>query len=321
MHVNLHAWTMPVFLAGPETPRFKLHPKLLQCNLSQGHVKTLEARIDSSHPLGIHKSVQEGVPVPEEAIPDGEADAHMIIIDVADRRVYDFWQCRRDSDGAWWTNAAIAYDLDGSGVFTAEDIAGIRNDESVHFYGPCRASGVPALAGLIRREEIDAGRIEHKLAFACPVSGLQRYVSPAVWTDGWLPGGLPEGCVLQLDPSLDLTGFNLNPASRLVARALQEYGAVLVDHAGSVTLYGELLDPHPGQTWRGILEENDLFSIGFEHFQILETGTLHEAGSHPVYHQGLSRLFYEHIEAHGTDGIEALEPWRKAFAQASAKIE
>ncbi|MFA6285931.1 MAG: hypothetical protein WC661_01000 [Opitutaceae bacterium] len=315
LHINLHDWTIPVFRADASTPRHKLHPKLLRCHLSQGHVKTSEPHLTPDHPLGLHTSVLDGVPIPEEAVPDAKQDAHMSIIDVSARRAYDLWQCRREPDGSWRTNAAIAYDLDGSGLFTPADLPRIHNDESVHFHGPCRASGVPLLGGLIMRDEIAAGRIAHKLAFACPVPGLQRRVyPPAVWTDGWLPGGVPEGCILQLDPALDLNAFNLTPAALVVARALQEYGATLVDYAGGVTLYGESLEPHPGATWRGVLGEDDLGGIGFGHYRILETGPLTEGGSHPVFHQGMSRLFYDYIEKNGAECLFPLEPWRNRFS-------
>jgi hypothetical protein len=314
LHINLKEWTMPVFRAGKNTPRYHLHPKLLRCPLSQGHVLATEKKLSPSHPCGIHHSVSGGVPIPDEAVPDPRHDAHMIVIDEDEARVYDFWQCRREADGTWHTNAAIAYDLRGSGVFKPEDLDGIENDESVHFYGPCRASGVPALAGLIMEDEIRSGRIDHKLAFACPVPGLQQRVyPPAVWTDGWLPGGLPEGCILQLDPGLDLAAFHLSPAAQTIARALQEYGAALVDYAGGVTLSGELLDPHPGRSWDGQLGEWDLEKIPFQFYRILETGPLEHTGSHPVYHQGMSRLFYEYLEKNG----EAAIPVRPAAQRPS----
>jgi len=306
LHINLKEWTMPVFQAGNQTPRHQLHPKLLRCPLSQGHVIASEKKLNPDHPCGIHRNIAAGAPIPDEAVPDPRHDAHMIVIDEDEERVYDFWQCRREADGTWHTNSAISYDLWGSGVFKPEDLDGIENDESVHFYGPCRASGVPALAGLIMEDEIRSGLIAHKLAFACPVPGLQQRVyPPAAWTDGWLPGGLPEGCTLQLDTSLDLTAFDLSPAALTIARALQIYGAVLVDYAGSVTLSGELLDPHPGRTWDGFLGEWDLEQIPFSHFRILETGPLEFSGSHPIYHQGMSRLFYEYLENNGEKSIPA----------------
>jgi hypothetical protein len=315
LHINLHDWTIPIFHADAATPRHTLHPKLLRCHLSQGHVKTSEPHLTPDHPLGLHASVRgTTIPIPEEAVPDAKQDAHLTIIDASARRAYDLWQCRREADGSWHTNAAIAYDLDGPGLFTPADLPHIRNDESVHFHGPCRASGVPLLGGLIMRDEIAAGRIAHKLAFACPVPGLQRRVyPPAAWTDGWLPGGVPEGCLLQLDPALDLNAFNLTPAARVVARAMQEFGATLVDYAGGVTLYGESLEPHPGATWHNTLGEDDLGVIGFEHYRILETGPLTEGGSHPVFHQGMSRLFYDYIEKNGAECLFPLEPWRGNF--------
>ena len=55
--------------------------------------------------------------------------------------------------------------LDGSGVWRTEDFA-VRDGESIHFHGPSRAAGVPAIAGLIMLDEVLAGRIEHKIAFA-----------------------------------------------------------------------------------------------------------------------------------------------------------
>lgn len=301
MHINLDNWTIPVFKADSSTPRYEIHPKLLRCNLSQGHVKASAHKLDSTHPMGIHASVRNagGIPIPNEAIPDQEQDAHMAIVDVDAKRVYDLWQCRREADGSWHSNSAIAYDLEGSGVFTQADLAGIEDDESVHFYGPCRASGVPLLAGLIMLDELLSGHIAHKLVFACQVPALQKHVAPACWTDGWHPTGLPEGCTLQLSPDLDLDQFNLTPNARVVARALQEYGAILADYADSVTLGGELLDAHQGLSWQNILSEEALSGIGFEHYRVIETGPTCNMGSHPVYHQGISRRYYDHIEKHG----------------------
>ncbi|MDF3129500.1 hypothetical protein P0Y35_09870 [Kiritimatiellaeota bacterium B1221] len=305
-HINLHEWTIPVFEADPTVPLVPLHPKLPRCPLSQGHMIASEEKLGPDHPCGLHVSVKNGVPIPPEAVPDPCHDAHMVVIDQKENRAYDFWQCRQEQDGSWHSNSAIAYNLDGPGIFTPSDLDGIENDESVHLYGPCRASGVPILAGLMMQEEIRSGHIRHRLAFACPVPALQQRVyPPAAWTDGWLPGGVPEGCVLQLDPSLDLSQFDLSPAARTVARALQEFGAVLVDYAGSVTLSGELLSPHPGRSWDDLLDEWALDHLPWSHFRILDTGPLETTGSHPVYHQGMSALFYKHLEEQGESVIPA----------------
>ncbi|MDR1283407.1 MAG: hypothetical protein LBK99_21695 [Opitutaceae bacterium] len=315
LHINLHSWTIPVYYADSSTPRVWLHPNLLHCRFSQGHVKTLEHRLRARDPQlqfpGLHPCIRDGIPIPECAMPDAESDAHMTIIDVDERIAYDLWNCHRKTDGAWHTNAAIAYPVDGDGMFSPSDIPGIRNDESVHFYGPCRASGIPALAGLVLRAELESGCIHHKLALASPVNGLQRHVCPpAIWTDGWLPGGIPEGACLQLDPALDLDSLPLTHEARVIARALQTHGAVLVDNAGSVTLYGEYAPPG---AYAGLVEDA-LVSIPVGRFRVLDTrANLRSGGSHPVYHHEMAPLFYEYLGTHGDaalDALAGLESWR-----------
>jgi len=112
------------------------------------------------------------------------------------------WAAHRRDDGEWEANTGMKYRADGSGVFDRKSFA-IHNGESIHLYGPSRAAGVPALAGTIMHQEMQEGRIEHRLGFATQAAALQRFVSPpACWTDGGLRQGLPEGAVLQLDPAL-----------------------------------------------------------------------------------------------------------------------
>ncbi len=297
LHVNIHAWTIPVYCADANTRRYRLRPKLPDCPLSQGHLIASLPWLDEGHPTGIHPSAQGLVPIPDHAVPDGENDAHMSVVDLDAGKVYDMWQVRRNSDGTWSTNAAIAYDLDGPGVFNRQDFPLLHNNESIHYHGPCRASGVPNVAGLIMRSEIERGRIEHKLAFACPVVGLQEFCSPpAAWTDGWLPGGIPEGMVMQLSPDLDLDAFGLPPAARVVAEGLQEYGAVLVDYSCTPTLYAEgLFYPGCERSWADVLVEDALEAVGFEHFRFLKPEGLVHQGSHPVYHCGMSAKFYAYL--------------------------
>ncbi len=307
LHINLFAWTLPVYTVDASVPKQKLRPKLTYCPYSQGHVVAMGRNTEELSHMGLHHSVLDGVPIPEGAFTDKEADAHMVVVAPHENRIYDLWQCMRNTDGQWWSNSAIAYELEGSGVFDEEIITGIEDGQSVHFYGPCRASGVPACAGLIRRDEVMSGEIQHKLAFACEVAALQEFVFPATWTDGWLPGGLPEGCILQLDPTLDLDTLSLNTAGKVVAKALQKYGAVLVDNAGGATLYGEFLGDESmtatTKSWNGILAEESLFSIPFEKYRILETGETDKRGSHPIYHHEMSYKYYEYLRKNGLNKL------------------
>lgn len=297
-NINVHEWTIPVYYADKDTPRYKLAPKIMDCYLSQGHLMASEKYLTDDHPKGIHESVSGGVPIPKEAEPDSEDDAHMTIIDLDERKCYDMWQIAKQEDGSWGTNAAIAYDLDGSGVYNLDDYKNVHNDESIHYYGPCRAPGVPAAAGLIMHHEIEAGQIEHKLAFACKESGLQQFVSPpAIWTDGWRPGGIPEGITMQLDPNLDIESLDLSPTGKIMARALQKYGAVLVDYCEGATFYVEgLFGKEDDRSWNGLISEDDMSTIGFENYRFIKPEKIINKGSHPIYHHLMSKNYYDYLK-------------------------
>jgi hypothetical protein len=176
----------------------------------------------------------------------------------------------------------MKYSLDGPGVFDPSEFA-VRDGESIHFHGPGRAAGVPIIAGLIMYDEVAAGEIAHKIACATHFNAYQEFTFPATWTDGHFPGGIPEGAVIQLDPSLDLSQFDLLPGEQVVTRALQKYGMVVVDNAGGSPLYGENLNHDPqGRSWKGILREWDggIVSIPLKYYRVLKIkNTIHKGDS------------------------------------------
>lgn len=133
-------------------------------------------------------------------------------------------------------------------------------------------------------DAVMAGHIRHRLACAIRTPGYKEFVFPAAWTDGFTRGGIPEGAVIQLDPALDLSGFDLLPGEHVVAEALQEYGMVLVDVARGSTLYAEGLWGHPDRSWEGVLRKNEgIKSIPVDRYRVLELG--------PVTRKGDDRSF------------------------------
>jgi hypothetical protein len=182
--------------------------------------------------LGHGPGFDDGVPIPKAALPDPE-----------------------EEDGSFESSTGMTYALDGGGVFRTSEFA-VKDGERIHFHGPSRAAGVPAIAGLILYDEVMAGEIRHKLACAIRFPALQEFVFPAAWTDGPVPDGIPEGAVIQLDPKLDLDELDLLPAERVVARALQRCGMVIVDYADGSTLYAEGLWGSTTRSWKGVLRDH-----------------------------------------------------------------
>lgn len=62
------------------------------------------------------------------------------------------------------------------------------------------------------------------------------YIDPAVT--------LREGQRVRLDPTLNLASLNLSPLGRMIATALQKYGAIDGDKTGAVEFEGESLRPY-----------------------------------------------------------------------------
>jgi hypothetical protein len=223
------------------------------------------------------KDFPKQVPIPDDAVSDDQNDHHLALVDWSRNTAWDLWGAEL-RNGQWYSYTGIRYRLDGPGVFSTKEL-GMKNNDSVHQYGPGRASGVPIIAGLIREEEARSGRIEHKIAAASQFVAFQEFVFPAAWTDGACIGGIPEGAVIQLDPKLDLTKYDLTPEEITVARALQEYGLVLLDYAGANVIYAEGLYGSKDKSWQGRLREwnGGLITIPVESYRVLAVkNSVHE---------------------------------------------
>lgn len=266
-------WTIPVYEADANT-------QYVQVNLHQLSDEEKKVWISAGdHTYFGHGPNFNPVPIPEGAKPDLEDDAHFCVADWDRMLAWDMWGLKQREDGSWESKTGMCYRLDGNGVFDGYELGYIDN-ESVHFHGPSRAAGVPAVAGLIRYDEVMAGKIEHKLACATRFAAAHTFVYPASWTDGYVDGGIPEGAVIQLDPDLDLTQFDLTPAEVIVAKALQEYGMVVVDIAQGQPIYAEGLWGQPDKSWEGKLtewEDRGINSIPYCNYRVLKvTNPVHK---------------------------------------------
>jgi hypothetical protein len=113
------------------------------------------------------------------------------------------------------------------------------------------ATSLPLAAGLITREDIERGSIDHVLAIGLAnrsgssIIRAGSFASPAQRSDGKSvdPDSIPEGARLRLDPRLDLGSLPLSPFARMLAEAAQRYGMIVQDGSQSTVVYAE--DPAP----------------------------------------------------------------------------
>jgi len=201
------------------------------------------------------------VPIPADAFnpetPESQRN-YFTLVDPARNLAWDMRQSGQAADGSWHAGFGAAVDLSGTGV----SIPWMKAERADLSAG-ARPSGAPLIAGLIRVDEVKAGRIDHALAFATPLPMTGKYVPPASTDLSAEAGGaqrytgLPMGARIQLNPDYDIDNTLLSPGGKVVARALQEYGAILVDQAGANVLYAESGPDHVA-AWEGVLSPDDL---------------------------------------------------------------
>ncbi len=96
------------------------------------------------------------------------------------------------------------------------------------------------LGGDIRPEEIRQGHIDHALSMITPYTRSGYIACPATHTDGKYSdtAAIPEGARVQLDPTFNVDAQNWPAWEKTIAKALQTYGAYIVDTGGALAVRG-----------------------------------------------------------------------------------
>jgi hypothetical protein len=201
------------------------------------------------------------VPIPDGALPDPETDHHLSIVDKAKGIEWGMWDAVH-SGTKWSAGVGASSDLTGTGVRPPITTANPWTDAM-----GARAAGFPLIAGLIRVEEVKAGKIEHALVLAYPHCRSRYFVPPASTAQGTtseaLPTrGIPMGGHIQLDPAINVDSLPLTATGKIVAHALQDYGAFIGDFSGAISIYAEN-SPAAQAMWAsgGLLQTSEIQAV------------------------------------------------------------
>jgi len=198
VYANLYEYGIPIYSATATTPRYSI-----PCAMEGDWGRC---------PLSSRR-----LPVPTKAKPSTGTDGAMVVIE-ANGSLGEYWQASRTSSG-WKASWGALNTWSGSG-----------------WAGASTGAGASRLGGVIRVSEIKAGVINHALVVQSDTVCARVYRAPAIKTDGDSTRSdcLPEGARLQLDPSIDVSKIpGMTKAERTVARALQRYGAYVIDRGGA----------------------------------------------------------------------------------------
>lgn len=223
-YVNTTSYSTPVYTVPADQPTVRV-------TLDKENSEDLQAVFDE-------------VPIPRGARPAAGTDGHMVVWQPSRDVMWEFWVARRLADGWHARYGGRMTNVSKSpGYYTA--IRGPSGRYVEHPLWGATATSLPLLGGLIRIDELRAGRIDHALSIALPEIRAGAYSWPAQRTDGAArhPNAIPEGARLRLDPRLDLSKLDMPPVVRTIAVAAQRYGIVVRDGGGAVTFFAE--DPTP----------------------------------------------------------------------------
>lgn len=207
------------------------------------------------------------VRIPLHASPDPTSDAAMTVFDRHRGLVYGFHDARFDTQKQEWEACGgTVYYLSSLGL----DGKLSESDERRN-YGH---RGFPPPTYAVRLDEVRAGSIDHVLKIAVATTACQ-HVFPAVGDEcGTMAvDAPPEGARIRIKPSVNLDQLELSPAARVIATALQRYGAVIGDQSGSspVLKLENTVAEGLGERWKDRMT-NALAGIPLDLFEVIKLG-------------------------------------------------
>ncbi|WP_432988279.1 hypothetical protein [Dactylosporangium sp. CA-233914] len=246
--VNTDEYSTPIYTVGRSTPRQRW---------------TFSDCLNKPELAPVIADSLAAVPTPANLTPSKGTDAAVTIYQPSTDTYWDFWRAEQAPDGHWsacW-GGRIEHYSKNPGIF-ANPLG-------------ATATGLPMGAFTIRIEELRRGYIDHAVNIATVRTRANCHSWPATRDDGNTEGAdiACEGQRFRLDPAFDI-GTVRSPVARMIARAMQEYGAILTDKAGALVTYAE--DPRPymlatGQPdpYPALMDPDDIVPDGAEKYLIL----------------------------------------------------
>lgn len=191
-------------------------------------------------------------PIPSNAKIEAGGDRHVLVAS-GDCKIYELYGAAR-SGSSWKASNGAVFDLTSNAL---------RPDG----WTSADAAGLPILPGLVRRDEVQSGHIDHALRFT--VSTTQRgYINPATHQAGSTSSAsyAPMGARFRLKASYDLSHFH--GASLVILQALKKYGMFVADNGSNWYISGAT------DTGWDDDDLNQLKTVPGSAFEVVDTGPI-----------------------------------------------
>lgn len=252
-------YTPNVYFVSNETP---LVPVRLMKNRFRDAIDDFQ--ILYGQPAGVVR-----MPLPTDALPARGTDGQLVVVNIDTGEEWGLNRGVVDSAGNWSAGGIYRYSIENSGI--PPDGFGQRG------------AGIGQLAGIVRRCEVDRGRIDHVVTLAydfpcspevCQQNGRPAVVPPFRKTDGrgTSPFDLPEGARLAIRPEVSQADI-LEACAGIKGCVLwtlnmQKYGGFIVDNSDHPKTYAE---GNPTANWdASVWTDNMLQNIPQDWYVVID---------------------------------------------------
>jgi hypothetical protein len=207
-------------------------------------------------PMPIPANAQiEGDPNP------GNGDRHVLVLDNSNCFLYELYSAAANGDGSWNAGSAAVWDL-------------LADEQRPWTWTSADAAGLPIFPGLVRYDEVAAGKIPHAVRFTLQNSQAAMVPPASHWAANSSNAlAAPMGMRLRLKANYDISHFSRN--IQVILTAFKKYGMIMADNGSSMYISGA-----PDDRW----DNSDLHNLGqvpASAFEVVQMSPIYTASNGP----------------------------------------
>ena len=206
------------------------------------------------------------MPIPTNAPIEGDpnpgnGDRHVLVLDNSNCVLYELYSAYPNNDGSWNAGSAAVWDL------TADE-------QRPWTWTSADAAGLPIFPGLVRYDEVAAGKIQHALRFTLAQSQAAFTPPASHWAANSSNSlAAPMGMRLRLKANYDISQFSTNV--QVILTALQHYGMIMADNGSSMYISGA-----PDNRWNND-DLHNLSQVPASAFEVVQMNPIYTQANVP----------------------------------------
>ena len=205
------------------------------------------------------------MPVPANAPVEGGSsstgDRHVLVLDSGNCFLYELYNSSVNSSGSWTADSTAVWDL-------------LSDEQRPYTWTSADAAGLPIFPGLVRYDEVAAGKIQHAFRFTLPHSRA-AFIPPAShWAGNTSdPTAPPMGMRLRLKSNYDISGFSTQ--MQVILTTMKKYGLILADNGSALYVTGA-----SDSRWGSDLDS--LKTVPASAFEVVQMNPVYTSANYPT---------------------------------------